>query len=94
MFKLVLSNPKQQLKNGFEKCREMHPKAKVSVNGTVGNYYVIGNQNKYNVQLFRNERGQKIAECCCKANENGMFCYHIAAAVLVHTGIMRGRQAA
>ena len=91
MFKLVLSNPKTQLKNGFDKCREMHPK--VSINGAIGNYHVIGNENKYNVKLFKNERGQKIAECCCKANENGMFCYHIAAAVLAHTGIMRQRQA-
>ena len=92
MFRLVLSNPQKQLKNGFEKCRELHPK--VSMNGAIGNYHVIGNENKYNVKLFRDERGQKIAECCCKANEHGMFCYHIAAAVLLHTGIMRQRQAA
>ena len=92
MFRLVISNPEKQLKNGFEKCRAMHPK--VSLNGAVGSYKVKGNENIYNVKLFRDDRGQKLAECCCKANENGMFCYHIAAAFLAHTGIMRLKKAA
>ncbi len=41
MYKLVISNPEQQMKNGFEKCRQMHPK--VSLNGAVGSYKVKGN---------------------------------------------------
>jgi hypothetical protein len=92
MYKLVISNPEKQMKNGFEKCRQMHPK--VFLNGGIGSYKVKGNENIYNVQLFRDERGQKLAECCCKANENGMFCYHIAAAFLLHTGLMRLKTAA
>lgn len=92
MFRLVLSNPEKQLKNGFEKCRRMHPK--VSLNGAIGNYRVTGNENQYNVKFSRDERGQKLAECQCKANEHGMFCYHIAAALTAHVGIMRQRQAA
>jgi hypothetical protein len=92
MMRLVLSNPRKQLNNGFEKCRQMRPK--VSLNGAVGNYKVKGNDNLYNVHLWRDERGNKLAECQCKANENGMFCYHIAAAFLAHVGIMRQRQAA
>lgn len=92
MFKLVISDPEKQMKNGFEKCRQMRPK--VCLNGAIGNYKVKGNENTYNVHLFRNASGQKLAECCCRANENGLFCYHIAAAFLAHTGIMRLKKAA
>lgn len=92
MYRLVISNPEKQMKNGFEKCRLMHPK--VSMNGAIGSYKVKGNENIYNVNFMRDQRGNKLAECQCKANEHGMFCYHIAAAFLLHTGIMRQRQAA
>jgi len=53
----VLSNPEKQLKNGFEKCRQMHPK--ISINGAIGNYHVIGNENKYNVKLSATKADKK-----------------------------------
>lgn len=74
MFRLVISNPRKQMKNGFERCRLMHPK--VTVDGENGNYKVKGNENIYNVKFMRDasdsienillESAEKNAETCAR----------------------------
>ncbi len=89
---LVLDNPKTQLKNGFDKCRKLTKKVKVSLVGS-GVYRVQGeSENSYQVRCLRNKFGSKLVECNCRANNRRLFCYHIAASVLVHSSIMAERQ--
>lgn len=85
---LLVLKSENQLKRGAEKCRLVRPKVQII---SFGKYAVKGNENLYTVECRRNERGEKIVVCNCKANENGMWCYHAAAAVAVHFGWAKQR---
>jgi hypothetical protein len=89
---LVLENPKSQLKNGFDKCRKLTKKVKVSLVAS-GVYRVQGESDKsYQVRCLRDKFGSKLVECDCQANNRRLFCYHVAATVLVHSAIVGMRQ--
>ena len=71
MYRLVISNPEKQLKNGFEKCRQMHPK--VSMNGAIGSYKVKGNENIYNVNFSATIAGKNSPNVAAKRTKTECF---------------------
>lgn len=91
---IILKNSKaeieQQLKNAIAKCRNLETKPRVKMIQP-GKYSVIGNQNQYTVKMRIDERNHKIIECNCRAGEEGMPCYHSAAALALHSGIIMAK---
>jgi hypothetical protein len=62
-----------------------------------GVYAVSGSKgNFYTVECKRNERGEKIVSCDCKAGQSvkPLVCFHAASALSLHVGLCRQRQAA
>lgn len=90
----VLKNSKteiqNQMKNAIAKCLNLEIKPMVRMRQP-GNYFVIGNENQYVVRMRIGTRGAKIIDCNCKAGNEGMVCYHSAAALAVHSAIVRAR---
>jgi hypothetical protein len=86
----VLKNTKteieKQMKNAIAKCFSLEKKPHVKMR-RAGEYEVIGNENRYTVKMRIGEQGAKIIDCNCKAGENGMICYHAAAALPIHSAI-------
>ncbi len=59
-----------------------------SVKGTQGNFYTV--------ECKRGTYGEKIVSCDCKAGQSGkpLVCFHSVAALSLHVGLARQRQAA
>ena len=91
---ITLKNSKSeiqnQMKNAIAKCLSLPVKPKVKMIEP-NKYQVVGNENRYVVQMRIGERGAKQIECCCLAADNGQVCYHAAAALAVHSAIVRAR---
>ena len=41
------------------------------------------------VEFIRSPRGHALGKCDCPAGEKGWYCYHLAAALTVHIGLVR-----
>jgi hypothetical protein len=84
---------RDKMKNAVSRCRQVRPLvAAVSVEGRE---YLVESSDRmtmYPVRLSV-EGGRRFADCRCKAGRSGMACYHVAAAVALHVGLMRLRRA-
>ncbi len=54
------------------------------VRGTKGNFYTVKCEHIPN--------GEKLVSCDCKGGEQGLVCWHSAAALSLHIGLARQRQ--
>ena len=88
---IILKNSKveiqKQMKNAIAKCRNLEIKPRVKMIEP-NKYEVLGNQNRYTVKMRIGAQGAKIIDCNCRAGEEGMVCYHVAAAYGVHVGLV------
>jgi len=83
---------KTQLDKAIARARQLRPRVEFDafgryrVSGTKGGYYTV--------ICKRSENNYRLVECTCKGGERGLVCYHAAAALALHTGLARQRQAA
>jgi hypothetical protein len=80
-----------QLQNAIAKAKATRPAVKFR---SFGNYSVRGSRGFYTVICRKDERGNKTVACECKGAERGLVCYHAAAALSLHVGLAKQRQAA
>lgn len=88
---MFILKTKAQLERAIAKAKATRPVVKFR---SFGNYSVRGSRGYYTVICRKDEQGNKTVACECKGAEKGLVCYHAAAALAVHTGIARQRQAA
>ncbi|HEY0049983.1 MAG TPA: SWIM zinc finger family protein [Pyrinomonadaceae bacterium] len=80
-----------QLERAIAKAKQLRPRVEF---GGFGHYRVSGSKGGfYTVICKKSDNGYKLVDCTCKGAEKGFVCYHAAAALAVHTGIARQRQA-
>jgi len=80
-----------QLQNAITKAKKVRPRVEFD---HFGRYRVSGSKCYYTVICRKDNRGIKAVECTCKAGEEGLVCYHSAAALSLHVGLARLRQTA
>lgn len=89
---MFILKAKSQLENAIEKAKQIRPTVKFD---HFGRYRVSGSKGGYyTVICKKSENNFKLVECNCKGAEKGLVCYHAAAALSLHIGIARQRQAA
>ena len=81
---------KEQMTKAIEAAKRNHPRVKVLA---LGSYLVKGSAgNFYTVSMGR-DGAHKTIDCGCVAGQFGTPCYHAAAALAVHMGLVRMRRA-
>ena len=81
----------EQLEKAIAKAKKLRPRGEFD---RFGRYRVSGSKGYYTVICRKDERGYKAVECTCKAGEQGLVCYHSAAALSLHIGLARQQQTA
>jgi hypothetical protein len=82
----------EQLEKAIIKAKKTRTQVKFIKFGV---YAVSGSKgNFYTVECKRNERGEKIVNCECLGASKGLVCFHSAAALSLHVGLAKQRQAA
>ena len=72
----------EQINNAIQRAKTIKPHVRAVC---FGRYEVSGSRGGfYTVQCFRN-RGLKVVDCTCKAGQQGIPCYHSAAACGLHS---------
>ena len=81
-----------QLNNAITKAKKIRPRVEYD---RFGRYRVSGSKGGYYTVLCKkSDNDYKIVECTCKAGEEGLVCYHSAAALSLHIGLARLKQVA
>ncbi len=80
-----------QLEKAIAKAKKIRPRVEFD---RFGRYRVSGSKGGYYTVICRKDRGIKAVECACKGGEQGLVCYHAAAALSLHVGLARTRQTA
>jgi hypothetical protein len=81
-----------QLEKAIVKAKKIRPRVEFDC---FGRYRVSGSKGGFYVVLCRkDDRGVKAVECTCKGAEQGLVCFHAAAALSLHVGLARQRQTA
>ncbi len=76
-----------QLTNAIAKAKKIRPRVEFD---RFGRYRVSGSKGGYYTVICRkDDRGIKAVECACKGGEQGLVCYHAAAALSLHVGLAR-----
>jgi hypothetical protein len=89
---MFILKAKTQLEKAIEKAKKIRPTVKFDC---FGRYRVSGSKGGYYTVICRRDnRGIKAVECTCKAGDEGLVCYHAAAALSLHVGLVRQRQTA
>ena len=88
----MIALTKDKLTNAIAKARKLRPRVQYLWWRT----YLVTSPNSGNQYLvkFSITNGQKFADCSCKAGQNQMACFHVAAAVSVQIGVAAMRLAA
>ena len=88
---MFILKSREQLINAIAKARKLRPRVEFD---RFGRYRVSGsNGGFYTVICRRSDNGYKTVSCTCKGAERGLPCYHSAAALSLHIGLARQRQA-
>jgi hypothetical protein len=88
--KVFILQTKKQLEKAIEKAKKNRPRVEFDC---FGRYRVSGGKGGfYTVICRKDNQGIKVVECTCKGGENGLICYHAAAALSLHIGLARQRQ--
>ncbi len=80
-----------QLENAITKAKKIRPRVEFD---QFGQYRVSGSKGFYTVICRKDERGFKTVDCTCRGAEQGLACYHAAAALSLHIGLARRQQTA
>jgi hypothetical protein len=89
---MFILKTKTQLEKAIAKAKQLRPTVKFD---HFGRYRVSGSKGGYyTVICKKSDNDYKIVECTCKAGEEGLVCYHSAAALSLHIGLARLKQIA
>jgi hypothetical protein len=89
---MFILKAKTQLERAIEKAKKLRPSVKFD---HFGRYRVSGSKGGYyTVICKKSDNDYKIVECTCKAGDEGLVCYHAAAALSLHVGLARLKQIA
>jgi hypothetical protein len=89
---MFILKAKTQLEKAIAKAKQIRPTVKFD---HFGRYRVSGSKGGYYTVICRKDnRGIKAVEGTCKGGQEGLVCYHAAAALSLHIGIARQRQTA
>jgi hypothetical protein len=89
---MFILKAKTQLERAIEKAKKLRPTVKFD---HFGRYRVSGSKGGYyTVICKKSDNDYKIVECTCKAGDEGLVCYHAAAALSLHVGLARLKQIA
>ncbi len=76
-----------QFQSILKKAIAVRPRVRLGKN--TNEYFVPSSvDGLYRVAFFRGNFGEMFATCECKGYERGFHCYHIAAALLAHSGFV------
>lgn len=79
----------RNFKNGIAKAKR-NKRFVAVVPGLPGVYRVNGSKKDSSyVVSFWSKLNQKNCACECLAYDRGLLCYHVAAALIVHSGLVR-----
>ena len=82
----------EQLEKAIAKAKKIRPRVEFD---HFGRYRVSGSKGGYyTVICKKSDNNYKTVECGCKGGEQGLVCYHAAAALSLHVGLARQRQTA
>ena len=81
---------KEQIAKAIETAKRNHPKVKVL---SLGRYLVRGSAGNFYTVTMKCEGVHRTIDCGCIAGQHSTPCYHAAAALAVHMGLVRMRQA-
>lgn len=81
---------RSQMEKAIERARANHPRVKVQ---TLGSYLVRGSAGNFYTVTMSREGALKAIDCGCVAGQFSTPCYHAAAALAVHMGLLRVRRA-
>ena len=87
----MIALTKEKLTNAITKAKALRPR----VQYLWFRCYLVtspNSGNQYTVK-FQITNGQKFAQCSCKAGQNDMACFHVAAAAAVNIGVASMRRA-
>lgn len=88
---MFILNQNTKLDNAIAKAKKVRPTVKFD---HFGRYRVSGSKGGfYTVICKKSDNGYKTVGCTCKGAEKGLVCYHAAAALSLHIGLARQRQA-
>lgn len=83
----------ESLKRAFERCAAMRPLVRLGEfsDDALASYEVLRSDTRTwcIVEFIRSPRGHALGKCDCPAGEKGWYCYHLAAALTVHIGLVR-----
>ncbi len=89
---MFILKQKSQLNNAITKAKKIRPTVKFD---HFGRYRVSGSKGGYyTVICKKSDNNYRLVTCTCKGGSEGLVCYHAAAALALHTGLARLRQAA
>jgi hypothetical protein len=88
----MIALSKDKLQNAIARAKQLRPRVQYLWWRT---YLVTSpnSGNQYTVS-FQITNGQKFAQCSCKAGQNDMACFHVAAAAAVQIAVASMRRAA
>lgn len=90
--KMFILRGKQQLERAIERARKIRPRVEFD---HFGRYRVSGSKGGYYTVICKKlDNGYKTIECTCKAGNEGLVCFHAAAALSLHIGLARQKQIA
>lgn len=91
MFRKINLNADSMIR-GFEKCARVRPLVVPDISTEKGASYLVRRSDGVSfalVMFARSPSGVAVGKCDCPAGEKDMCCYHVAAALLVHCGLVR-----
>ena len=89
---MFILKARTQLEKAIKRAKKIRPTVKFD---HFGRYRVSGSKGGYyTVICKKSDNDYKTVECTCKAGDEGLVCYHAAAALSLHIGIARQRQTA
>jgi hypothetical protein len=89
---MFILKTKEQLERAITKAKSIRPRVKFD---HFGRYRVSGSKGGFYIVICKkSDNGYKTVACTCKGAENGLVCYHAAAALSLHVGLARQQQTA
>ena len=81
---------RSQMTKAIEAAKRHHPRVKAL---SLGHYPVQGSAGNFYTVAMGRDGAHKTVDCGCVAGQYGTPCYHAAAALHVHMGLVRMRRA-
>ena len=89
---LAIQKENPMFVRAVEKCRLVRPRVCLGLSADVGASYLVlrsDGERWASVLVTRALSGRPCVSCDCPAGRSAHYCYHVAAALSVHCGLVR-----